>query len=583
MKKAITYCQLFFLLVSTSLTAKAQLDELSNQQIKSFIQVWGLIKYKSPNGANGTFKADQTFLSLIDEVKVADQNKFSQLLKQLLAANPTPISKVKNTKGDLTKNIDHRWIKDKKFNPEIRAQLFALTQHRFTENAHYYMPKLDYEGKIPNEEVYADYKFDNEAMNLLALAKAWNAVAFLFPYKYQMDENWDKVLAEMVPTFRTINSRTLYERGVLQLETALNDTHAAGFLDQLKTSSQIFDLEYYPPFHYQIYQDQILVKNFFNDSLANTTKLKKGDLIVSINGQKAKEWLKRRSVLLPASNQSVKYRLLTKDNRFYAYAFGQVNERVLDVRVRRGSKYIQLKLDLLDRQDPSALNIINTYYNQKYAEEQLIKGYEDREGDIAVIRAGYFFDKDLPGEKGLAAFGDKLQAKKAIIFDMRKYPAAPGLFYYYLPMALGKPAFQFAQYFAADFNNPGVFKSRPGLETFLSKDVKPKIPLYKGKIVILTNEHTQSMGEWFTMMLSQINAKTTILGSETAGADGDLKRLNLPGGYQFLFTGIGIFHLNGKETQRIGIVPDIVYKPTLTEALSAKDAHLESAIQLINK
>jgi len=583
MKKAIIYSQLFFLFVLTSITAKAQVDELSNQQIKSFIQVWGLIKYKSPNGANGSFKADETFLSLIDEVRVADKNKFNQLLKQLLAANPTSISTVKNTKGDLTKNLDYRWIKDKKFNPEIRAQLLSLAQHRFTENVHYYMPKLDYEGKIPNEEAYADYKFDNEAMNLLALAKAWNAVAFLFPYKYQMDENWDKVLAEMVPLFRTINSRTSYEKCVLKLETALNDTHAAGFLDQLKSSAQIFDLKYYPPFDYQIYRDQILVKNFFNDSLAHNSKLKEGDLIVAINGQKVKEWLKRRSVLLPASNQSAKYRLLTKDNRFYAYAFGQVNELVLDVCVRRGKKYIQLKLDLLDRQDPSAVNIINRYYNQKYAEEQLIKAYEDREADVAVIRAGYFFDKDLPGEKGLAAFSDKLQAKKAIILDMRKYPAAPGLFYYYLPMALGRPAFQFAQYLAADFNNPGVFKNRPALETFLSKDIKPKVPLYKGKIVILTNEHTQSMGEWYTMMLSQINANTTILGSETAGADGDLKRLNLPGGYQFLFTGIGIFHLNGKETQRIGIVPDVSYQPTLSEALSTKDAQLERAIQFINK
>lgn len=67
------------------------------------------------------------------------------------------------------------------------------------------------------------------------------------------------------------------------------------------------------------------------------------------------------------------------------------------------------------------------------------------------------------------------------------------------------------------------------------------MPLYTGKIVILTDENTQSMGEWFTMMLRQLNRNTTVIGNQTAGADGDMKHLNLPGGYEFLFTGNGIF------------------------------------------
>ena len=49
----------------------------------------------------------------------------------------------------------------------------------------------------------------------------------------------------------------------------------------------------------------------------------------------------------------------------------------------------------------------------------------------------------------------------------------------------------------------------------------------------------------------------------TAGADGNVSQINLPGGIQTYFSGLGIFYPDGTPTQRIGIVPDIEVKPTL--------------------
>ncbi len=112
---------------------------------------------------------------------------------------------------------------------------------------------------------------------------------------------------------------------------------------------------------------------------------------------------------------------------------------------------------------------------------------------------------------------------------------------------------------------------------------KPMGELYTGKIVILTNEDTQSMGEWFSMMLRQLNKNTTVIGSQTAGADGDLKRLTLPGAYQFNFTGNGIFYPDGRETQRIGIIPDISFKPSVEDLIGTADAHLQRAIKYIRE
>ena len=239
---------------------------------------------------------------------------------------------------------------------------------------------------------------------------------------------------------------------------------------------------------------------------------------------------------------------------------------------------------MLDLGNKQHIQLIQAAIIQKRLGEKKIKGLENIDNDITLVRAGNFFDKDLPNDNDLPKLSAALKSKKALIFDMRKYPQAPGLFSYYLPLLLGKAPFAFARYYAANLENPGSFVHRKQIENYMyvAKDgPKPFGDLYQGKIVILTDEHTQSMGEWFTMMLSQFNDNTTIIGSQTAGADGDVKRLTLPGAYRFSFTGNGIFYPDGKETQRVGIVPDIYFKMSPVELSGDEDAHLNRAIKYI--
>lgn len=584
MKKYLFYNLIFLVFIlSFNKVYGNDISAIANERIKAFVQVWGLLKYRSLNSIQGKFNVDSVFLELIEKVKIADEKQFEVLISTLLKENPgkPEANKISiDNIGVLTKNIDYHWIKSKLFTRFIQKQLIGLTTSHNSSGEHYFIPKVAHDGEVPHENPYPNYKFDNEAMNLLTLAKAWNAVAYLFPYRYVMDQKWDITLEKMIPIFRDVKSRVTYEKSILLLESAIDDTHAKSFLDQLKMTSEIFDLKFYPPFVYKVYQDELLVTEFLNDSLAKANNLKVGDLILSINGVKTKEWLKQRSVLLPASNQSVKNRLLADND---AFAFSALASGELKVSVRREHDLLDLSLSLLDRKNRRVGTIVTDYFTQKSAQEQSVKGYEELPNNVALIRAGYFFERNLPTESEMIAFSQNLNNKKAIIFDMRKYPASPGLFYYYLPMALGKPAFKFAQYYGADLSNPGAFNPKNDLEVYLSKDIKTTMPLYQGKIVILTNEYTQSMGEWFTMMLRQINSSTVVFGSQTAGADGDTKHLNLPGGYKFVFTGNGIFYPNGKETQRIGIVPDVLYQPTPEDLLSKKDIHLEQALFYLEK
>ncbi|MGF1925617.1 MAG: S41 family peptidase, partial [Bacteroidia bacterium] len=506
-----------------------------NENIKQFIQIWGLVKYKSQKSGMGKFDADQAFLTLIDSVKNADQKQFNQLMGTLIGpVDPSTTAKAHNYDRDtlnvyrhLLKNIDYSWIKNKRYTVALRQQLKDLSNQVNLSGKHQYIPTVWYENDLPNEPSYAKYAFNDEKMNLLALAKAWNAVEYLSPYKYVMDTDWKKVLTAMVPIFRKINDIASYEKSILMLAVAVNDTHGGEVMEtgNLKMASVIFKVRYYPPFEYKAEAKGIIIRKFLTDSLAKGSDLKPGDEIIAINGAKIERWLKERAALLPASNDAVKYRELSTSNndRGDTFAFSDLESGTLNVKVRRDRAYLNLKLVMLDRYDKKSTKLIEDDIVQKRLKAKNIKGSENIGSDIALFRAGNFFDKDLPEDKDLAQLSAELKSKKAIIFDMRKYPQSPGLFGYYLPLMLGKAPFAFARYYAADLKDPGAFILKEGIENYMyvAKDgTKPMGELYTGKIVILIDENTQSMGEWFTMMLSQFNANTTIIGSQTAGADG---------------------------------------------------------------
>lgn len=576
---------LIFLITLSSLV-NAQNSSQEEKNIQKFIQVWGLIKYKSGQSIAGKFDADQFFLANLAAISKGNETFCNEQLLYLLKENTKDLIssvQVEDKKTCLYQNLNNNWLKA--YPKNLQSELAKLIGARNASGKHYY---ISVDGKntglVPNEPTYATYDFRNENMNLLALAKAWNAIEYLFPYKYVIGKDWQAVLLELIPVFRKIDSRTSYEKAVLMLENSINDTHAGGFLGQLKTMPQLFKLVYYPPFDYKVDQWKVVIRNFLADSLEQASALNKGDVIVAINGITIKKWLKQRSALLPASNDAVKQRHLSTDFRGTAFAFGDLPNKILTVKVRRGKVLLNLKLEMLERSNRSHISLINAYFKAKLNAEKAISGYEELGKEIAVIRAGYFSDPDLPkDDNALMEFSKRLKSKKAIVFDMRKYPASPGLFYYYLPTALGKPAFNFARYYSANLDKPGTFVLQQAIETYLSKDIRPLGDLYTGKIIILTNENTQSMGEWFAMMLHQVNQRAVVLGNQTAGADGDEKQLNLPGGYQFIFTGNGIFYPDGKATQRIGIVPDIQFKPTVAEIATDADVQLEKALTYLNQ
>ena len=97
---------------------------------------------------------------------------------------------------------------------------------------------------------------------------------------------------------------------------------------------------------------------------------------------------------------------------------------------------------------------------------------------------------------------------------------------------------------------------------------------YNGKVVLLVDEGTQSQGEYTAMAFRQL-PNSVVIGSTTAGADGNLSRFTLPGAISTAISGVGVYYPDGRETQRVGIVPDIFVTPSINDIKNGKDRLLE--------
>ena len=105
--------------------------------------------------------------------------------------------------------------------------------------------------------------------------------------------------------------------------------------------------------------------------------------------------------------------------------------------------------------------------------------------------------------------------------------------------------------------------------------------IYPGKTAMLIDERTMSQAE-DTGLLLKAAAGITFVGSTTAGANGDITWLTLPGALTVSFSGLEVRHADGQQLQRVGLPgPDV--RPTLAGHRAGRDEVLERAVELLRK
>ena len=105
---------------------------------------------------------------------------------------------------------------------------------------------------------------------------------------------------------------------------------------------------------------------------------------------------------------------------------------------------------------------------------------------------------------------------------------------------------------------------------------------YLGKVVMLIDENAQSQAE-HTCLFFEAATKVTFIGTPTAGANGTVTKIAIPGNMTIQFTGLGVRHADGRQLQRLGIQPDIRVEPSVHGIAAGKDEILAAAMDYLEK
>lgn len=519
------------------------------KKLASTAKIWGFLKYYHPNIGKDPFYWDKQLFTVLPQIKEAgNREELSKVYLELInSLGEVPnITIVDTIPADqyFNKNFNLAWISNEEiFSKELCTKLKFIEENR-AQGDHYYVSSTPYVGNIQlkNEPLHNNFDWTKKEYRLLSLFKYWNIIEYFFPYKYQMDQNWDEVLLEMIPKFTNCQSEEEFHLAMLELVVKINDSHAG-----LRTchTNQYFGLQWIPA-RFKIIDDQAIITGFYDRMLAEEDDLQIGDIVTKVDGKSISKILQERNKYIHASNASVKLR-----NAYNCIFNGSTDS---------------LNIEFI-REGKSHRKIIRRYPFSKFSPEKSNDPkWKILEYNIGYVNMGILDRKDVP------AMMDSLMNTKAIVFDVRNYPRGS---MYDISNYLNEKPKEFVKFTIPNLNYPGKFTWTQSIKCGGKEG-----PKYNGQVVILVNETTQSHAEFTTMCL-QTAPNAIVIGSQTSGADGNVSLLNIPGEFKSYMTGIGVFYPDSRETQRIGIVPDIEVKPTPDGLKAQKDEVLEKAIEVI--
>ncbi|MEZ4888007.1 MAG: S41 family peptidase [Chitinophagales bacterium] len=109
----------------------------------------------------------------------------------------------------------------------------------------------------------------------------------------------------------------------------------------------------------------------------------------------------------------------------------------------------------------------------------------------------------------------------------------------------------------------------------------PCAPTFKNKIVFLSNSRAISAAESVLGIVKHYKLGT-IIGTNTAGTNGNVNCIDLINSIQVYFTGMKVTDLEGDSYYRIGIQPDLYIERSIEGVLRGEDEYLMAAIEFIS-
>ncbi len=526
----------------------ANVDSVSVENLEVLAKVWGFAKYHHPVFARETLNADYELFELLPNVAYATEDERNAVLLDWVKG----LGEFKSAEEKLRKEIaekgytsptDWEWLGDEELlGPELSGLLQDLRWAKRKKPSRY--AYINGYVSFDAESTDAPFLGNDTGYNLLTLFRLWNMAEYYFPSVNITNKTWSEVLPEYIPKFLATGS---VKWTTAELIAELSDTHST------MSNNPIYHFGSRLPVELGFVEGKLIVtdnRKYLAEGEEPVFEL--GDEIVTIDGHSPQYFVEHTRRYRSASNENA---LLREAAQLACHV---ANEKTR-VEVMREGIHEELEAGAIGTRE----------FSDRHNNWQESKTYYELLNDSV----GYLYPGKFKNADG-ADIMERLKNTKAIIIDFRCYPSD------FMP-------FEFVgRYFVPDkiqhviFTKPvgklpGYFMEEPESLGFKNDDH------YKGKVVVLVNEQTQSSAEYQTMAF-QATPNCIVIGSQTAGADGNVVRIPLPRNVSTLFSGIGVYYPNGTNTQRVGVRIDHYVTQTVEGIKAGRDEVLEKALEIIN-
>jgi C-terminal processing protease CtpA/Prc len=401
------------------------------------------------------------------------------------------------------------------------------------------------------EPTYPEMRFPSTGYRVLAAFRFWSAVDYYFPYKALLDKPWSSVLPLLIRDMLVARDSLEYAQAAARMVTHIQDSHGS------VRGNAVFDAWFgtFPTaLLLQYVEGKPVVVRIGEDSSTVRSGIRVGDVIVNVDGEDVDQ---RRDRLKP----------------FLAHSSPQALDHAIAQRLLRGTTASPARLVV--RRANTGDRVISTPRGNGFA--QVVA--DERTGPIVRLLSPDIGYADL--SRLTLPMVDTMFAEfrhtRAIIFDMRGYPN--GTMFAIAARLSEKPVA------VARITRTLVMSPDTALQTTratMQYSPEPQGPRYTGRIVVLVDERAISQAEHTVLVLKEAGrGRVIIVGSASTGANGNVVSVSLPGGMDANFTGYEIRHADGRQLQRVGIVPDVHVRPTIAGVRSGRDEVLERAVELL--
>lgn len=419
-----------------------------------------------------------------------------------------------------------------------RGENFYLRMGTMENGAGYHYLSLRNERSYPTQQMDSGH-------NLLTLFRLWNVIEYYAPNRSLTLHPWEEVLTSYIPRMGVETDPVRFSRLYFRLIRELNDGHAYAPIEML------FGQRMLPVWPLQA--EGRLFVGYSGDSA-----LERGDEVVAIDGEPISKRLELLREYASRSNEAN----LRQALRYYGLCTRRDTAEVVR---RRAGACDTLRVATVPYGSVSPL----------YDPAQLVQPpFRLLADSVGYIYAGTF------SREHLAEVGQTLPRTRALIIDLRTYPLnVDGALIALAGQSLRTESVVVRQALYQTLALPGLFFRQEQwlFEDFGEVAARCTEP-YKGRVILLVNEMTQSNPEFQAMALQRC-PQTLTIGSPTSGATGSIVWIPLPGQITS-FSGVGVLYPDGTQTQTVGVRLDAELYPTVEGLQEGRDEILERALKL---